>query len=167
MLPTTKDWNPWRIESAPSVGPTVRSSAIDTGAGSPLIGPRYTVTATESILLEVTSSELTVTALAYQNSSIRSHLEAQPENRNPEAYRRLGAAPFPWSLPFDLSLEETRGFLEKLGTSRRTLIEMALPAGPITDRRAAEILGRRSAVCNTPGGGRGTVVAGRVGGTAR
>ena len=106
--------------------------------------PRYTLTSTESFLLEVIGSELTVTALAYQNSSILSHLEARPENRNPEAYRRLGAASFPWTLPFDLPLEETRAQLDKLGVSRRMLLEMALPDGPMTDRRAAEILGLSS-----------------------
>ena len=125
--------------------------------GATFVGPRYTITSSESFLLEVTDSELTVTALAYQNSSILSHLEAQPENRNPEAYCRLSAAQFPWSLPFDLPLEETRAFLEKLGASRRRLVEMLLPDGQMTDRRAAEILGLSSAewsiIAPPPGGG--------------
>ena len=112
--------------------------------GGGIAGARYTLTSTESFLLEVIDSELTVTALAYQNSSILSHLEARPENRNPEAYRRLSAASFPWTLPFDLPLEETRALLAKLGVSRRMLLEMALPDAPMTDRRAAEILGLSS-----------------------
>lgn len=109
--------------------------------GQGFVGSRYKLTSPESFLLEVIGSDLTVTALAYQNSSILSHLEARPENRDPEAYRRLSAASFPWTLPFDLPLEETRALLEKLGVSRRMLLEIALPDGPMTDRRAAEILG--------------------------
>ena len=112
--------------------------------GGGFAGPGYKLTATETFLLEVIDSELTVTALAYQNSSILSHLEARPENRNPDAYRHLSAAPFPWTLPFDLPLEETRALLDKLGVSRRTLLEMALPDGPMTDRLTAEILGLSS-----------------------
>jgi hypothetical protein len=114
-------------------------------AGGGLSGPRYTLTSTETFLLEVTDSALTVTALAYQNSSIRSHLEARPENRDPEAYRVLSAAVFPWTLPFDLPLEETRALLDKLGVSRRALLEMARPEGSMTDRRANEVLGLSSA----------------------
>jgi hypothetical protein len=114
-----------------------------TGIGE-FAGLRYMLTATDTFLLEVIDSELTVTALAYQNSSILSHLEARPENRNPDAYRRLSAAPFPWTLPFDLPLEETRALLDKLGVSRRALLEMARPDGPMTDRLAAEILGLSS-----------------------
>jgi hypothetical protein len=122
--------------------------------GAAFGGRRFRLTATESFLLEVLGSELTVTALAYQNSSIRTHLEARAENRNPEAYRRLAAAVFPWTLPFDLPLEETRALLDKLGVSRRTLIEMALPDGPMTDRWAAEILGlsAREAAILAPAG---------------
>src|SRR5262249_12989938 len=111
---------------------TVAPPPAPGGAG--VAGPRYTLTSTESIMLEVIGSELTVTARAYQNSSNLSHREARPENRNPEAYRRLSAAPFPWTLPFDLPLEETRALLDKLGVSRRMLLEMALPDGPMTDR---------------------------------
>ena len=113
--------------------------------GGGITGPRYTLTATETFLLEVVDSALTVTALAYQNSSILSHLEARPENRDPEAYRVLSSAQFPWTLPFDLPLEETRALLDKLGVSRRTLLEMARPEGSMTDRRANEILGLSSA----------------------
>src|SRR5262249_21265991 len=82
-----------------------------------------------------------VVALAYQDSSILSNLAALPENRNPEAYSRLAAADFPWTLPFDLPLEETRAYLAELGIERRELIELRTQTGEVADALPAEILG--------------------------
>ena len=139
------------------------------GSRQQVNGSRYTLTATETFLLEVIDSELTVTALAYQNSSILSHLETRPENRNPDAYRRLSAASFPWTLPFDLPIEETRALLDKLGVSRRMLLKMALPDGPMTDRRTAEILGLSSSEASiiAPPPGAAAARSGRSGASVR
>ena len=94
---------------------------------------------------------LTIAGLTYQNSSIREHLKASPENRNPRAYDILsgmdvnGAATkavFPWALPFDLWLEETRGFLEALGIPRVKLIDIARPQSRLEEVAATlELLG--------------------------
>ena len=98
-----------------------------------------TNTATLTHLLE----QLSVVGLTYQNSSIHEHLESAPENRNPAAYEMLSKdAVFPWALPFDLWLEETRAFLEALGVPRAALIDQARPQAPLPDKAGAlELLG--------------------------
>lgn len=90
---------------------------------------------------------LAVAALTFQNSSIRDDLEASPENRNPAAYRKLAEnTVFPWALPFDLWLEETRAFLDALGLSRQALVEFGRPAQRLTEDTAKlELLGLSSA----------------------
>jgi hypothetical protein len=86
---------------------------------------------------------LNVSGLTYQNSSIREHLEASPENRNPEAYEKLSKnAVYPWALPFDLSLEETRAFLDAVGVPRADLIDLVRPQSRLSEEGAAlELLG--------------------------
>jgi hypothetical protein len=66
-------------------------------------------------------ARLTLGALAYQSAHEDADLLASPQNRNPEAYGRLRDAAFPWSLPFDLPLEEVRAYLERAGYPRPTL----------------------------------------------
>lgn len=88
------------------------------------------------------TDELTVTALTYQSSGRTEDLGAFPENRNPAAYERLRVAEFPWSLPFDLPLVETRALLERAGTTRLQLVEQLDPAQRFTNGTAAlEVLG--------------------------
>ena len=72
--------------------------------------------------LAYTPSWLTVMALTYQSDE-RADAAAAPRNRNPEAYRRLADATFPWSLPFDLPTVETRALLARAGVTRRELAE--------------------------------------------
>jgi hypothetical protein len=79
------------------------------------------------LMLSYASASLKVTALAYQSGEVGVDAIAWPENRNPEAYRRLKDAVFPWSLPFDLPLEEIRSFLGRARSSRRRLIELMVP----------------------------------------
>jgi receptor-binding and translocation channel-forming TcA subunit of Tc toxin/ABC toxin-like protein/neuraminidase-like protein len=82
--------------------------------------------------------QLAVSGLSYQNSSIREDLKSSPENRNPAAYKKLSEnAVFPWTLPFDLWLEETRAFLEALGVSRSKLIDLARPQSRLSEAAAA------------------------------
>ena len=81
--------------------------------------------------------ELAVLGLTYQNSSAQLALKASPENRNPSAYRKLSEkAVFPWALPFDLWLEETRAFLNALGVPRSSLIDIARPHSKLSDEAA-------------------------------
>lgn len=59
-----------------------------------------------------------------------SDLLARPEHRLDEVYSQVlsgGGVAHPWLLPFDLALEETRVFLEHLGTDRSTLLEAVTP----------------------------------------
>ena len=87
---------------------------------------------------------LHVSGLTHQNSSIREHLESSPENRNPAAYEKLSTEKtvFPWALPFDLWLEETRVFLEALGIPRAHLIDLARPQSRLSEEAATlELLG--------------------------
>ncbi|HEX7540573.1 MAG TPA: neuraminidase-like domain-containing protein [Anaerolineales bacterium] len=85
-----------------------------------------------------------VSGLTYQNSSVHEHLESSPENRNPAAYDILAQndTVFPWALPFDLWLEETRAFLEALGITRASLIDLARPQSRLSEEAATlELLG--------------------------
>ena len=81
---------------------------------------------------------LNVSGLTHQNSSIREDLTSSPENRNPAAYDILSKnnTVYPWSLPFDLWLEETRAFLEALGISRAHLIDMGRPQARLSEEAA-------------------------------
>lgn len=75
--------------------------------------------------LSYTPSALTVAALTYQSVSEDGAVPpaASPRNRNPAAYQRLRDVVFPWSLPFDLPLEETRALLGRAGVPRGEVLE--------------------------------------------
>jgi Tc toxin complex TcA C-terminal TcB-binding domain/Neuraminidase-like domain len=102
---------------------------------------RYAVRVDTNVVLAISPESLSIKSLTYQNSSVRSDLFAQPENRNPEAYNRLRDAPFPWTLPLDLWTEEIRAFLAGLGVSRRRLMEISGLAPVDEPAYAAEVLG--------------------------
>jgi len=87
-------------------------------------------------------ARLTVQALAYQSSRTDADLRAAPQNRNPAAYRRLRSASFPWTLPYNLPLQETRALLDRAGVPRPRLAELLLAAGaPGDEHLALEHLG--------------------------
>ncbi len=54
-------------------------------------------------------------------------LAANPQYVNRQAYETLKEAVFPWSLPFDQSLEEARAYLGHLGVSRHQIMEAFTP----------------------------------------
>lgn len=84
---------------------------------------------------------LTIKSLAYQSSSPDADLSAAPENRSTKAYQILAGAVFPWSLPFDLPLLETRATLDLLGAPRASLIALLRPDDHLDDDAlAAEVL---------------------------
>lgn len=105
------------------------------------IGGRYVISLSQAFLFDLVGEQLSVIALAYQDSSILTNLAALPENRNPRAYAILRDTEFPWTLPFDLPLEEARAYLAELGIARRALIEMMTLPAEENDALAAEILG--------------------------
>ncbi|GIJ55002.1 hypothetical protein Vau01_025180 [Virgisporangium aurantiacum] len=71
-----------------------------------------------------TPATLTVAALTCQSSRTDPDPLAVPQNRNPAAYERLRAGEFPWALPFDLPLAETRAFLDRAGLTRLELMQL-------------------------------------------
>jgi hypothetical protein len=81
----------------------------------------------------------------FQTRLSAEELSAYPEHLNSRAYELLRAASFPWSLPFDLWMEETRAYLSHLGTSRADLIATfrpsAAPADPSSVAIAQDTLG--------------------------
>jgi hypothetical protein len=89
------------------------------------------------------TDQLTITALTYQSVAGDADLVAVPRNRNPTAYRALRRAEYPWTLPFDLPLAETRAFLDALGQPRSRLRELVTPPAQRDgdDALAREILG--------------------------
>ncbi|WP_322762908.1 neuraminidase-like domain-containing protein [Frankia sp. Cr2] len=60
-------------------------------------------------------------------------LAAGPEHVLVSAYAKLAGEAYPWSLPFDLPLEEVRAYLRQLGISRHQLMETLLPGERLTD----------------------------------
>ena len=63
----------------------------------------------------------------FQTRLSTEELSAYPEHINAVAYLILSRVLYPWSLPFDLWMEETRAYLTHLGTSRADLIRMFRP----------------------------------------
>jgi ABC toxin N-terminal region/Neuraminidase-like domain/Putative peptidoglycan binding domain len=90
-----------------------------------------------TVTLKYAPAHLNITSLAYQSGEPGFDPIAQPENHNAEAYARLKGAIFPWSLPMDLPLEESRLFLERARSSRRELIALAAPLDSATSRNLA------------------------------
>src|SRR5207248_1774065 len=93
----------------------------------------------ETVEAELTydPERLAVSSLSYQSSRNGDELKAYPENRNPEAYERLRKAVFPWSLPFDLPLAETRALLDRTGISRLQLVELLAASTRLSDAAVA------------------------------
>jgi hypothetical protein len=70
-------------------------------------------------------SWIEITGLSYQSTPTDRDLFARPQNRNPLAYQKLSEERtcFPWSLPYDHNLAETRETLRAAGISRLELLE--------------------------------------------
>jgi hypothetical protein len=69
-------------------------------------------------------------------------LSAAPEYVNEAAYTTLGSSPFAFTLPFDLSHQETRSYLAQAGVGRGDLMTaLRTAAGPQDGEIAAEELG--------------------------
>jgi hypothetical protein len=110
------------------------------------VGNAWDIEADCEATLFYVPQQLAITSLAYQSSGSHEDLKASPENRNPEAYNKLDAAVFPWTLPFNLWLEEVRVFLERRGIPRRQLLEQCNPTSRLladahADAIAREVLG--------------------------
>jgi hypothetical protein len=76
------------------------------------------------ILESAVSPSTAVPAKNRQTTGTAAELAAHPQHENPGAYVKLRDAVFPWSLPFDLRLEESRTYLGHLGVPRWQLMEV-------------------------------------------
>lgn len=85
-----------------------------------------------SVLYSITKNgaAVTVTGAWPQTGASAASLAAVPEHVNAAAYSVLRDQVFPWSLPLDLPTEETRLFLDHLGSPRHELMAELFTGGP-------------------------------------
>ncbi|MFD0076967.1 neuraminidase-like domain-containing protein [Streptomyces sp. NPDC127166] len=76
-----------------------------------------------------------------QSSGDSAHLRIQPQWTNHNAYSWLAAAPYPWTLPYDLWADRARSHLGMLGVRREELMATLHPAGADSVEVVAESLG--------------------------
>src|SRR5574340_529673 len=81
------------------------------------------------VTMQYQADELTIQGLTCQSVATDADLFERVQHRNPLAYEILknGKSRYPWTLPYDEDLAETRALLEKAGCSRARLIEMSAP----------------------------------------
>lgn len=83
--------------------------------------------------------------VAEETSGTGEERAAEPEYMNAGAYDKLSQALYPWSLPYDLALDQTRAYMNHLRLSRRELMEAwrrgGNPEDPYAQAVAAEALG--------------------------
>ena len=106
-------------------------------------GWSYSQTLSEEVIYNPAS--LTIEGLSYQSIANDRNLLVRPQHQNPLAYALLrdSTRVFPWSLPYDQALTETRALLEEAGHSRLALLEATLPESELvnSDLWAREQLG--------------------------
>jgi hypothetical protein len=101
----------------------------------------------QSLSEEVISNpaSLAIEGLSYQNTANDRNLLVRPQHQNPLAYALLrdSTGVFPWTLPYDQALTETRALLDEADNSRLALLEATLPDSEqvISDLWAREQLG--------------------------
>jgi len=78
-----------------------------------------------------------------QTAGTQADLAANPQHVNGNAYAKLAPAGYPWSLPFNLPVEQARAYLHQLGVERYQLMEALQTswAALADDAIAAEYLG--------------------------
>jgi hypothetical protein len=82
------------------------------------------------IVLEALEGRVTGSVPSYQTTWAPKELRAHPEHLDPNAYgSRVSTATFPWTLPFDLFVEEARQYLIHLGLQRADLLRAFAPNG--------------------------------------
>lgn len=91
------------------------------------------------------SGSLQVESRSRQTKGSAAERAANPQYVNPDAYKTLNKAVYPWSLPFDLWTEEARAYLSHLGVPLYEVMEAFLPSNRktvLTDPRVVnEYLG--------------------------
>ncbi|MEO8147526.1 MAG: neuraminidase-like domain-containing protein, partial [Bacteroidia bacterium] len=116
-----------------------KKNVVTTAAGEYELEDEY------SFELRYNATSLAITSLTYQSTERDRDLLARAQNKNPLAYKELAkdTSVFPWSLPYDEYLTETRILLNKAGMPRLDLFTTHLPYNSLyTDSTwANEVLG--------------------------
>lgn len=86
-------------------------------------GAQWRITLNEQAIVELIPGKLIVSFLSLQTSGTPEELKANPEQINTKAYDKLSNAVYPWTLPFNLWLEEARVYLNHIGVHRHELME--------------------------------------------
>jgi hypothetical protein len=76
-----------------------------------------------------------------QTSASAEELSANPEHVNDSAYEKLAGGVYPWSLPFDLPLEQVTAFAARMGLTRDELMRRYQPSSAQPTSSAAQIAG--------------------------
>ncbi|MDX2247271.1 MAG: neuraminidase-like domain-containing protein [Bacteroidia bacterium] len=122
-----------------------RASDSSDSIGSTHVIKNYITSTKKTIHLFYNPAHLYIQGLTYQSTKADKNLFAQPQNRNPLAYEKLAltSAVYPWTLPYDQPLTETRLLLEKVGISRLKLIDLIIAEDKAFSKSiwAKEILG--------------------------
>jgi peptidoglycan hydrolase-like protein with peptidoglycan-binding domain len=79
------------------------------------------------------------TPTSRQTSGSADELAANPAYKNQSAYDTLAGAIFPWTLPFNLPLEEARAYLGQMKVSRSDLMKVFQPPATATSAQAHSI----------------------------
>jgi receptor-binding and translocation channel-forming TcA subunit of Tc toxin/ABC toxin-like protein/neuraminidase-like protein/putative peptidoglycan binding protein len=91
--------------------------------------------------IRMVSESLSVLSRSLQTRGPAQERAASPQYVNPNAYNILREAVYPWTLPFDLWLEETRAYLRHLGVERHEVMETFLPGDRSTQLTNDDIAG--------------------------
>jgi Tc toxin complex TcA C-terminal TcB-binding domain/Neuraminidase-like domain len=137
-----------QINATSSLPPDVTSDLQLHGAAlavQPVAGAsaawRYTAVSTLDIVHR--PARLDVVSLTYQSTPELDSNDVEPVHRNPRAYAALDKSVFPWTLPFDESLNHARALLRASGLERRALQEATLTDDQLqaSDAWVEEVLG--------------------------
>lgn len=162
VFPFASDWRTISEELARETVPAFILAALPTTAdsfghyivGRTQIADFWTISSLFIFDFEYRANAIDLVAIAYQSSHPESSPLVEPEYRNPEAYRVLAGALFPWSLPFDLAAEEDRFIFGYLGISRLAIQALLsgpdpwAPTSPVVNSYPSEVLGIQAAEFN-------------------
>ncbi len=102
-------------------------------------GVRFAVSTT--VLASGAIAPRAIVAPYPQTSGTAGELSANPEHVNAGAYEVLAGAVYPWSLPFELPLEQTRAFVARMGIAYDELMRRYQPSDASLTPSSAAIAG--------------------------
>ena len=110
-----------RVPTIVKVGEYLKTTTLD------VMSWQYEVISKLKFIYQPAS--LDVAGLTYQSTANDRDLFTRPQNTNPLAYKTIATedACFPWSLPYNQALNETRETLSAAGVQRLSLLESTTP----------------------------------------